>query len=913
MADAEEKWRKCAFCERRFTKVEHLKRHQRSHTGEKPFKCPKCDQRYARSDVLARHIQNHPRRMYRSRVTKPVPITGTNQQSTSTSVDDIQRDRNSQQAGIVAPLTAINNPDSDAGVQDNTSSTSNSPVDAIYEHISTSNIVLPVDEWLSAPTKRVNGKGERLFVPQQMEESNACHRPVAEDSPNYDSSSFRHYAPLLDQSIVHSWPLSTTLYPCYDLSDIDLNVAFTGANALFGSTGQTLEEGPSPNGSPREPLGLDSLKRIEQMWSGKGISQPALLVWTLWDDVTEHKAANILSDPAEHVNLPSNHPSEHRSEYGMNSKITEQCRERLLVFHSQTQTPPGIAPASNVLSPSKTQQSELSSSPATGPCLPDLSDVEFPSLEVLDLSLKFYFRHVHLSLPFIHRPTFNASETPCLLLLPMILIGFSILDPYGSKAFVSRYQAYLIELCRADLACKARGKSGSPSGLIRSLASSLLVLYLNLENRNHEEAAFMLCAQTLHIAEKHGLYEMHHKQDLIANLLTKSSDSESYWMLWARIESIKMLVLCLVRMDTAYARLMGTNGVIDPNQVNVILPVNSVLFNSPNADKFVEDAKMATAVPMPVIHMRHFAESAPKSGVMNGFLLRVVLDHIHIRVSSAQVRVFSAADDNVPQICDFALANLYNRSAEAKDINHQLVAISRNYASLLQPPADPLSPLAWNYLCMIVSAPVEQLELAIGRRGPQCAPKSRAAIEVWSKSPVARRAVLHAAQICYILTFGAHPPLSSAEKKLLRVESMVFTSALVLGLYFSTERTSIPSPRLAEDSNPPSALELLQDIDWAIVNGEGFAEDCDWPMALHNTERSTSAQFAGVQAREFIRHGQLSLSFDGKSQLQGVKMAASVFQEYAYILDQLGGSGESHGSGSDFANIARSVSDILAS
>ncbi|KAJ6058804.1 uncharacterized protein N7446_008387 [Penicillium canescens] len=213
MADAEEKWRKCAFCERRFTKVEHLKRHQRSHTGEKPFKCPKCDQRYARSDVLARHIQNHPRRMYRSRVTKPVPITGTNQQSTSTSVDDIQRDRNSQQAGIVAPLTAINNPDSDAGVQDNTSSTSNSPVDAIYEHISTSNIVLPVDEWLSAPTKRVNGKGERLFVPQQMEESNACHRPVAEDSPNYDSSSFRHYAPLLDQSIVHSLAIIYYIVP----------------------------------------------------------------------------------------------------------------------------------------------------------------------------------------------------------------------------------------------------------------------------------------------------------------------------------------------------------------------------------------------------------------------------------------------------------------------------------------------------------------------------------------------------------------------------------------------------------------------------------------------------------------------------------------------------------------------------
>jgi hypothetical protein len=359
---------------------------------------------------------------------------------------------------MVTPLTTINSRDSDAGAQDNTSSTSNSPVDTTYEHISTSNVVRPAHEWLSPPINPVKGKGERLFVPQQMEESNICHRPVAEDLPNYDSSSFIHYAPLLDQSIVDPWPLSTTLYPCYDRSDIDLNIAFTGANVLFESNGQLLEEGPSPfvmespslgvpmihsnspkeTEAPSEPLGLDSLKRIEKMWSGKGISQPALLVWTLWNDVTEHKAANILSDPAEHINLPLNAPLEHRSERGMNSKITERCRDRLLLFYSQTQIPSKIALASNRLSPSETQPDELSSGPTTGQCLPD---VEFPSVEILDLSLKFYFRHVHQSLPFIHRPTFNASETPCLLLLPMILIGFSILDPYGSKAFVSRYRA----------------------------------------------------------------------------------------------------------------------------------------------------------------------------------------------------------------------------------------------------------------------------------------------------------------------------------------------------------------------------------------------------------------------------------------------------------------------------------------
>ena len=51
--------RKCAYCDRRFSKAEHLKRHQRSHTGEKPFQCTVCLKSYARSDVLIRHTRNH--------------------------------------------------------------------------------------------------------------------------------------------------------------------------------------------------------------------------------------------------------------------------------------------------------------------------------------------------------------------------------------------------------------------------------------------------------------------------------------------------------------------------------------------------------------------------------------------------------------------------------------------------------------------------------------------------------------------------------------------------------------------------------------------------------------------------------------------------------------------------------------
>ena len=43
--------RVCSICSQVFKKAEHLARHFRSHTKEKPFKCPVCGRVYAREYV----------------------------------------------------------------------------------------------------------------------------------------------------------------------------------------------------------------------------------------------------------------------------------------------------------------------------------------------------------------------------------------------------------------------------------------------------------------------------------------------------------------------------------------------------------------------------------------------------------------------------------------------------------------------------------------------------------------------------------------------------------------------------------------------------------------------------------------------------------------------------------------------
>jgi transcription factor STE12 len=48
-------------CGRLFKRMEHLKRHLRTHTMERPFECPQCNKRFSRSDNLTQHLRTHER------------------------------------------------------------------------------------------------------------------------------------------------------------------------------------------------------------------------------------------------------------------------------------------------------------------------------------------------------------------------------------------------------------------------------------------------------------------------------------------------------------------------------------------------------------------------------------------------------------------------------------------------------------------------------------------------------------------------------------------------------------------------------------------------------------------------------------------------------------------------------------
>lgn len=91
----------CATCTRSFARLEHLKRHERSHTKEKPFECPECTRCFARRDLLLRHQQ----KLHMTTTPSSRPRAGGRRESTSSVTSTNGRVRKNSISTTTAPIS----------------------------------------------------------------------------------------------------------------------------------------------------------------------------------------------------------------------------------------------------------------------------------------------------------------------------------------------------------------------------------------------------------------------------------------------------------------------------------------------------------------------------------------------------------------------------------------------------------------------------------------------------------------------------------------------------------------------------------------------------------------------------------------------------------------------------------------
>lgn len=94
----------CGTCQRSFARLEHLKRHERSHTKEKPFECPQCTRCFARRDLLLRHQQ----KLHQQGSTSSRPRTGRRESTTGLPPNSTGRIRKNSVASSVGGPAGIN-------------------------------------------------------------------------------------------------------------------------------------------------------------------------------------------------------------------------------------------------------------------------------------------------------------------------------------------------------------------------------------------------------------------------------------------------------------------------------------------------------------------------------------------------------------------------------------------------------------------------------------------------------------------------------------------------------------------------------------------------------------------------------------------------------------------------------------
>ncbi|PWY95530.1 hypothetical protein BO94DRAFT_562225 [Aspergillus sclerotioniger CBS 115572] len=841
--------RKCTICDRRFKKTEHFKRHERSHTKEKPYECSICHKRFSRSDVLSRHAKGH-NQLATNAVSGPVaylpkPANGAPAHQPSVISNDNQ-DR--------IPVMEAENARS---FQHSSSTARDMPLSAAANLPSSS---LDFLANLSAHQPRSEPAVNPIIANEQAGYLDWNDVPVADQ---------QYYRETVLEPI-HNDILQFWLEPQADSVSGHRSIDVRG-DSNFGLSGERAISSSEQSRLSVDSAGLRSggnipnerFARVQRYWLAPS-NNTGRLMNSVWHDVAFSGLDSVFA-------VRSVHPYSGLASYSRGSRygIDEECRQRLYTIFGQ-----GRQGHSSMGSSENTAVSPFTLYPRNNP--------NFPPAEVLDMALDLFLRDFHSLVPFVHLPTFSAKNTRPSLLYAMCLIGMILLGTKGTRNFVLQNFSFMLENVTADLAKCSVGVEGTLS-TISTFATALLVLNLAAltGEKEHLEKCQMIYVNLISVAQRHGLFAAREGQVLDRNLFDAIPDIEARWKAWSKVETVKRLITGLLLLDSWYSSFMSTSPIIAPDSTQLILPCNEALFRATTSARWMQLSNSGNPLLMPTITIPSENVGVPNlDSPVDDFCLYGLLAMVQLRLSEAYYRLLSNRASY-----PFAPCNTYAMDGRARCLPSLQLQLSNKYGDVLDR-LNPNAAVMWHNMCMMLTADIQIFDMAAGRSGPVPARKALDDIAAWSQTPAARRACLHAAQI-----YRAMTNRKASDHTMFHSVFSLFSAALVLGLYVFMVPTSA-------ESQGGTSIELLDDIHWQKVGTEGFT-------SFMEARESQPLPPSEEPALEFIRHGG-TMYLRGVPIQGGYQPAKRILLDYAGLLKDAG-----KWSVQKFSYVLHIMSDVL--
>ncbi|KAJ4315960.1 hypothetical protein N0V84_008094 [Fusarium piperis] len=875
----------CRYCHKTFSKSEHLLRHERSHTGERPYQCNKCQRRYARSDVLLRHTKF---------------FHGPDNLPNSTRADlraiAAQDSRHSPKAsqGQGPVSTASTETDDDASPRTQ---------EAMPVHVEEAPVAADLDALATASMLHAHPQG--LDEPRDMTLQPTLHGPRHDDHqhPPLPEPAARQdsVAPNLaaarphnvdrgpgfraqDQAVLLSsgGNVGELLHPSFLMGEIsstsganltsptrltqplvdpvyshstDLQL-YEGAFDLFNNNNyhlhyfdyldfaidsylpSTASRSQTSSSDCASSIPAERFAHVARLWPQTGSSLADDQAAKLWAEVVAYKGDNILTDTSiAETSLAPSVGRENESTWGLDEdKRQDMMREVALDF------PPSQGGANRP---------------------------GFPGTRLLNLGLDVVFRQSQSLLICIHRPTFSAKSAPNLVIWSFCLLGLMLLDSKQVRALALHFLPAATQRCCGNLATPCFGPGGSAK-LIAHLTSATVLL-----------KAWKICPPRL--AQTSGLFAARPASPSMIDLLKQVSprgehqsrltSDDALWKAWARMESVKQLIASLALTDAWLAHRLHEPPLIRDPTVRFEHPCSAELFqcSSARAWKRLIDAGSSISSGYIVIHMHELeiclAESPNFSsegivGLLSIIWIRILEARRHVvKTPSAgghtpgntPCRVF--ASDETGRVMSRMLGEVY--------VSHERFLRFKN----------PNGITMWHFLNLHLFANLDVFELAAGQRGADSAHEALQAIALWSQTWYSRRACLHAASI-----FAAMARRGLNDGTALHSEASIFAAALVLGLYvfmMPTNRDDSSGPR--QDAEP---YEFLSEVDWAALGGDWSAPPLFTPSSVISDDQESAAS-------RFVWAGG-AVSFSGVILEGGYNAAKRILLEFASLLEDVG-------------------------